>query len=218
MADPFSTVINNLFPTALLVGRAPNADALNARLREVVLAQKAKHPGVQRSNVLGWHSTTDMLAWAGDAGQELGRICCGFVEPHTHDAGSPDVRRFGWMAEMWANVSPPNASNQAHAHPGALWSIVYYVDDGFDGPDPAQGGELVLQDPRFPMTRMYAPDMYFKNADGEVERNNHTVRPESGMIVAFPSWLNHSVRPYRGNRDRISIAVNLMIAPLPRNA
>lgn len=29
-----------------------------------------------------------------------------------------------------ANVSPPGASNEYHCHPGAVWSAVYYVDDG----------------------------------------------------------------------------------------
>ncbi|MCP4201431.1 MAG: hypothetical protein GY769_05790, partial [bacterium] len=32
-----------------------------------------------------------------------------------------------------------------------------------------------------------------------------------GMIIMFPSWLQHAVRPYRGNRERISIAFNLSL-------
>ena len=39
-----------------------------------------------------------------------------------------------------------------------------------------------------------------------------TIRPASGMLVLFPSWLQHALRPYRGAAERISIAFNLSIA------
>jgi hypothetical protein len=32
------------------------------------------------------------------------------------------------------------------------------------------------------------------------------------MCVVFPSWLSHGVRPYRGTRERISIAINFSLA------
>ena len=32
--------------------------------------------------------------------------------------------------------------------------------------------------------------------------------PKSGQLVLFPSWLRHAVRPYRGDRERISVAFN----------
>jgi hypothetical protein len=35
--------------------------------------------------------------------------------------------------------------------------------------------------------------------------------PVAGRIVLFPSWLRHSVRPHKGDRDRVSIALNLML-------
>ncbi len=212
MVDKFSSRVLNLFPTAIIVGRLPGAEQLNTRLKKVISDNRARNPGVNRSNTLGWHSTTDMLAWGGDAAHDLGSQAAALCDPYSVDLVSPNAPRFGWMAEMWANVSPPNASNQMHAHPGALWSLVYYIDDGYDSADPAQGGELVLHDPRFPTNRMYAPDMVFRWPDGKTEKNYHALRPQSGMIVGFPSWMKHSVRPYLGRRERISVAINLMIA------
>ncbi|MEZ5648896.1 MAG: putative 2OG-Fe(II) oxygenase [Alphaproteobacteria bacterium] len=35
--------------------------------------------------------------------------------------------------------------------------------------------------------------------------------PHAGMMVLFPSWLVHAVRPYRGTHTRISIAFNLSL-------
>jgi uncharacterized protein (TIGR02466 family) len=37
------------------------------------------------------------------------------------------------------------------------------------------------------------------------------VRPKSGRMVMFPSWVMHQVRPYRGTAERISIAFNLTV-------
>lgn len=221
MADAFQSRILNLFPTAVLVGQMPDAGRMNTALRAVIAARRASHPGIRRSNVLGWHSSIDMLAWGGAAAHELGQKACAFVDPYTADLGSKDKPRFGWMAEMWANVSPRMASNQMHAHPGALWSLVYYVDDGYGAaPDTGaagegEGGELTLYDPRFPANRMYAPDMAFRWPDGRTDVSTVPIRPRTGMVVAFPSWMNHAVTPYLGMRERISIAINLMIAYPP---
>jgi hypothetical protein len=35
--------------------------------------------------------------------------------------------------------------------------------------------------------------------------------PRAGMLVVFLSWLSHGARPYRGTRERISIAVNFSV-------
>jgi hypothetical protein len=37
--------------------------------------------------------------------------------------------------------------------------------------------------------------------------------PEPGKLIAFPSWLMHSVQPHNGPRERISIAINIMALP-----
>jgi hypothetical protein len=40
---------------------------------------------------------------------------------------------------------------------------------------------------------------------------SQTLTPRSGMIMMFPSWLQHAVRPYSGEHERISIAFNLSL-------
>ncbi len=147
-----------------------------------------------------------MLAWGGEAARQLGLATLQLCAAHTHDRGMRgDTPRFEMRLQMWANVSPPGASNQAHAHPGCVWSAVYYVDDGGD----QESGKLVLNDPRFPMNRMGAPDLLFV-ADGVAEEMRVQIAPEPGKLVAFPSWLLHGVNPHNGTRDRISIALNVI--------
>ena len=114
---------------------------------------------------------------------------------------------------MWANVSHKGSANQFHYHPGSFWSAVAYLDDGYAGSsDQDLGGELQLLDPRMPMIRMTAPDLRLKSGDGTPQKTTISIRPKTGMIVLFPSWLQHAVRPFYGEGVRISIAINLVAA------
>ena len=45
-------------------------------------------------------------------------------------------------------------------------------------------------------------------AHQSVLRHRLIVAPEPGMLVMFPSWLEHWVTPYRGKGQRISVAFN----------
>ena len=57
---------------------------------------------------------------------------------------------------------------------------------------------------------MYAPHLAFGSAGLSVGANE-MIRPRSGRLVMFPSWLLHQVRPYAGKAVRISIAFNLSL-------
>ncbi|HBS33427.1 MAG TPA: hypothetical protein DEA40_17130 [Parvularcula sp.] len=202
--------VRAIFPTHILETRIKDFAALNDGLRKAIAAHMGADPGIARSNIGGWHSDTEMLQWAGAPARRLALATLQLCGAYTHDKGlRGETPRFEMGLEMWANVSPPGASNQVHAHPGCVWSAVYYVDDGGD----ADSGKLVLHDPRFPMNRMAAPDLVFA-ADGAMEEMRVEVAPEPGKLIAFPSWLMHSVKPHRGARDRISIALNVMAIPV----
>jgi len=55
------------------------------------------------------------------------------------------------------------------------------------------------------------PDLLLKDAAGKSMYSQVAIRPVAGRIVLFPSWLRHSVRPHRGDRERVSIALNLVL-------
>lgn len=204
-------IVRTIFPTNLIETRLKDADRLTAALREIIVARKGADVGIARSNILGWHSDTEMLRWGGEPARTLALATLQLCGSFTHDRGlnAAGRPRFEMGLEMWANVSPAGASNQVHAHPGCVWSAVFYVDDGGD----PEGGPLVLHDPRFPMNRMAAPDLVFA-ADGLEEQTKVEIAPTPGRLVAFPSWLMHSVKPHGGPRDRISIALNVMAIPV----
>ncbi len=202
------------FETPLIIDSVPDAFALNADLRAAITARRTQHAGLHISNVLGWHSDTRMLEWGGAAALRLVEHVIGLADQFTLDIAATADPRYVWVPEIWANVSGHRASNQFHSHPGAYWSAVYYVDDGYGGsPDRSLGGELILEDPRMPMTMMQAPDLRILNGTGAFYEYEQLIRPSAGRLLMFPAWLRHGVRPYFGKGERISVAINITARP-----
>lgn len=201
------TRVESHFATPVLAAPWPDAPAWNAALRNAIIARHQADRGVSKSNLMGWQSDLDLHRWGGEAALRLREHVIDRCASITTGQGDRP-----WIAEMWANASPAGASNQTHAHPGSLWSVVYYVDDGYAGSqDRALGGELTFLDPRFPMVRMSMPDLRYRRPDDTLDNHEVWMRPRSGLVVIFPSWLQHAVRPYRGGGVRLSIAINLYL-------
>jgi uncharacterized protein (TIGR02466 family) len=196
-----------LFPTPLVIGTMPDAEALNAELKRIILARESASESIHRSNHGGWQSTWDMHQWGDEPMQKVlsfGRA----IADEVTVARDGKRRQLEWRINSWANVNRHGHGNQFHTHPGALWSATYYVDDGGIGADPSLAGELEFQDPRGVAPIMYAPHLTFSGPDGAALGEAQRLPPRSGMFVVFPSWLSHGVRPYRGTRERVSIAIN----------
>jgi len=73
------------------------------------------------------------------------------------------------------------------------------------------GGEFEIQDPRGPAPVMYAPLLTFAVPGGLTLGSSELLSPRAGMMVLFPSWLMHAVRPYHGTQTRISMAFNFSL-------
>ena len=135
----------NLFPTPLVIATMPDAEALNAELKRVILAREAANESVQRSNQGGWQSTWDLHQWGGAPLQNVLQFFRAIAEEITVDR-TGQRHELAWRVNCWANVNRHGHGNQFHTHPGALWSATYYVDDGGVGADPALGGEFEIQE------------------------------------------------------------------------
>ncbi len=208
-----ATRIEFPFVVPILRHHWDDSAALNAALRDAILAQEGRSPGTRKSNAGGWQSTQDFLQWTGEAGRTLaGRM----VEAVNHataklldgfGTATAASARFSWKLAIWANVNRRGDYNKVHLHPGATWSGVYYVDAGDPPPAAApDAGRLSLLDP------MPAALMSFLAG---LVRVTLEVAPADGLMVLFPSYLPHMVHPYAGERPRISIAFNAHKEPYP---
>ena len=201
-----------LFPTPVVVATMPDCDALNAELKRIILEREnSAGDSMQRSNRGGWQSTWDMQEWGGEAVQKVLAFTQAIVEDATVDRDG-NRHKLNWRVNCWANVNRSGHANQIHTHPGGMWSASYYVDDGGIGEDPSLGGEFEILDPRGVAPVMYAPQFTFPGPDFRALGESQRISPRPGVFVVFPSWLAHGVCPYRGTRERISIAMNFSLA------
>jgi uncharacterized protein (TIGR02466 family) len=198
------------FFVPLLVHRWDASEALNAELEAAIARQRQASEGVRRSNVGGWHSELGLLEWAGEPGRALVARMVAMANHATrllmqeHQVSAP---RFGWKVSAWANLNLAGDWNKMHFHSGSTWSGTYYVSGGDPAPADRPGaGNLAFLDP------LLAAQMSFFSG---ILPQFHEVMPRPGLMVLFPSYLQHIVQPYVGQRPRISIAFNLSKDPYP---
>merc|ERR1712013_358490 len=105
------------------------------------------------------------------------------------------------VIDAWANAHAMGGMNVPHSHPDSDLSGVLYVavPEGMGEAD----GALFLEDPR---GRMFANDMRLPFAQFNEPL---VIRPQSGDIVLFPSWLRHWTSPPMTKEKRISFAFNV---------
>ena len=197
------------FETPVAYCRVKEADALIRDLETAIRQNMADSGGLKRSNIGGWHSDTDMIRWGGAAAARLADTTINVAKRMTRfqEASAED---YEWTVRMWANVTAKGGFNHMHAHPGNMWAAVLYVDMGEDGESgEAIGGEFYVEDPRFPMAAMHHTAVRLIGSDGEPQQYEIEFKLQRGNLIVFPAWLRHGVRTYHGERERISIAMNI---------
>jgi uncharacterized protein (TIGR02466 family) len=102
----------------------------------------------------------------------------------------------------WANIYSARATHGIHSHPNNFLSGVYYVKtqpgaDTINFHDPRLQTGII----RPPVTKLTA-----ENTDQVV------VRVQDGLLLLFPSFLQHSVDANQSDARRISISFNLMFS------
>lgn len=105
--------------------------------------------------------------------------------------------------ESWCHITRDGGYHDVHIHPGSSWSAIYYVDIGDMAPDSKNG-----------VNRFYSPNnsMWVDASTAYLSSNNSIdFKAEPGMMVVFPSHVQHSAVTYKGTRDRIVIAINSQI-------
>jgi len=195
----------NLFTTPMLAHVWADAAELNGSLRDVILAHEQTHPSAELSNVGGWHSQSGRLEFCGPAGARLVQHMQEMTEEATRRLYAQYARpadSVSWTLSAWANINRSGDYNKMHTHPGATWSGVYYVDTGGE----TEGTALSLSDPAPARTNSFFPQLLTSTV---------MIRPAPGLMVLFPSYLQHGVTPHKGERPRISIAFNVRKEPFP---
>ena len=184
------------FPTPIYIADIKHP-TLNQELERDIIAWSKQDNGIVRTNVQGWHSTTNM--------HELPQFkklvdmlyeCQRTVYQQEHYESEP------FLGNMWANINPPGGMNRAHQHPNSLWSGVYYIKA------PKNSGHLKIDDPRS-SAAMCRPRQKDVKKPLRLNRETH-YEPIAGRCIMFPSWLMHCVDPNKSNDIRISVSFNFL--------
>jgi len=115
---------------------AEDAASLNCSLAALALCHEVAAAGCKReaSNVGGFHSEVDVLAWEEIRRSTLPALLSNAleqVERAESAALGREALQFAPAAtEAWLNVSRRGHWNHLHSHPGATYSGTYYVSDG----------------------------------------------------------------------------------------
>lgn len=111
------------------------------------------------------------------------------------------------ISSMWSNAHKSGSKHHFHQHPNAFLSGVLYVQC----PPAEEIGNIIFVDPR-QAKNMVHPN--FKK-DSCISNRNIWVRPELGLLLLFPSWLEHGTDTYvsQSNDSRISISFNYKLKP-----
>jgi hypothetical protein len=204
--------IRSLFATPVCVHFLSIAAEMNPELRQVVLdkAQGATGPRGQ-----GWRSTPDFEAWGGQHAQTLFRVLRELADSLTSTRTGGRVT-LDWIVQGSAVVRQSGDHQEIAARPGPMWSGVYYVDDGYaKSDDAALGGECEFADPRGVLPAMAAPQLAFRIPGGQAAGRSELIRPQSGMILLYPSWQPRGERRCDGPAPRVAIEFDVAAPPHP---
>tara|TARA_B100000575_G_scaffold269330_1_gene248893 strand:- start:892 stop:1563 length:672 start_codon:yes stop_codon:yes gene_type:complete len=190
---------------------------LNVDLVTDTISEMSKDPeGHQRSNFGGWHSKGDL---------EIRYASFNVLKNKIQESCDNYCDRYGFqkglkIGKLWSNMNYTGDMNVGHHHTNSALTGVYYpvkyiVDNtcefNYSEGNPLQpgiwdgsrGGSIYFQDPnyglKFPRLRkIKKPTAY--NLDA------YYTYPVSGLLIVFPSYLIHTVTPFKENLQRLSIS------------
>ena len=152
----------------------------------------AKNGGRIKTNAGGYQSNEVEIP---QISKEIKKYLNTFSESHALDEELV-------VGNMWININDFRDYNHTHAHPGALFSGVYYVKT------PDNCGNIIFDHPaQDVMNHTY-------NATNLKEYNQYNsitswVEAKENLLYVFPGWLKHRVEPNLSNEKRISISFNI---------
>ena len=187
-------IIEKFFPT-IIYGK--DVQLNNNQLAQDIINWSNQDKGVEKTNYKGWHSTTDMANKP-----EYQQLVTELMRMQKEIYKNEHLDRYARLGNMWANINPPGGMNQAHIHPNALFSGVYYIKT------PANSGRLKIFDPR-PGAQIQMPTRKSGNP-GKYLWRDANIEPMTGRIIMFPAWLWHSVEENISNDIRISVSFNFI--------
>jgi len=104
------------------------------------------------------------------------------------------------FTNQWLNINSKHNYNIPHCHSGFISGVYYAKGINKDH------GKLILHYPSVLKSVSWNKE-WFKDFN-DVNCNTFEITPKTGLLVLFPSWLEHSVDQNLLDEDRISLSFN----------
>ena len=186
------------FSTPIWVSKIDNYENLNVDMLSYIADLKNKDSkGIVKSNFNGWHSKNFNLKEDIPAKfiSTIGKNINTAMNDMNWDLNKQSVS----INNLWAIINEKGAWNQKHHHSNSDLSAAYYVCAH------ENCGDIVFYDPRpAPVYKHPIP-----KSPNNLNATVNSIKPEAGMLVLFPSYLEHSVNPNMSDKKRIVISFNI---------
>lgn len=185
------------FATPIWPRKVLDHERIDADILTAMDTYERELPNVTRSNVGGWHSPSDLhkRPELAEIRGIIGRTCVGCAKRLAFDFTRFDLV----FQEMWINRNGPRDYNRAHVHPNAILSGTYYAKV------PEGAGNIEFYDP----IRERIMSVYPVKERTKMNSQALQYRAAAGLLIVFPSWLQHAVEPNLSEESRVSIAFNM---------
>lgn len=188
------------FSTPIWTFKINEYQKVNFKMQNYIIDLQNKDPdGLIKSNFKGWHSKNF------DMKDEEPQNFVREIKTNINNA----IQDMGWdlqtqevqISNMWAIINKKGSFNQKHHHSNSDLSAAYYVTAD------ENCGNIIFYDPR-PATVYKHPTAKKPNL---LNATINSITPEPGMLILFPSYLEHSVNQNLSDHKRIVISFNISV-------
>jgi uncharacterized protein (TIGR02466 family) len=194
---------NGVWATFLARRRLPGFEQRNRALAALIAEQEAR----EKDYTARFHEQNffanahPAVAWLRDEVNET-------IKAYLSQGGA--ARLPAWTIQGWYNTNRYGDHHAPHTHPRSYLSGTYYVQvppAAAASGDPATHPACIsFYDPRT------AANMAAVPGDRD-SRASYLVSPTAGVLLMWPSPVQHSVHPNLSQEHRVSISFNVMIDP-----
>ena len=191
---------NLFFSTPVWTSKIENYKDTNEKIYDYINKLHIEdNKGVTRSNVKGWHSKDFNLK--DNAPQLFIKLISQQIGNVFTDMNWDIENQVSKITSMWAIINKGGAANARHHHGNSSISAAYYVRA------PENCGDIVFYDPR-PAPVFSHPDSKKPNS---LNAMVNSIKPIEGLLVLFPSYLDHSVNQNLSDEERVVISFNISL-------
>lgn len=210
--------IGYLFSVPLVEFRMDDHEGLCEQLTTLFLQKAEQDDGVRneirRDTQHGelFESKFDLFHWQDEPVKELAKFCHRALAStifELSDYSEDEFSKLVFDYHAWFHITKNGGFQALHHHQNASWSGIFCVDPG-DSPQEFPYSGAV----RFYDARGFA-DQYRDAGNNRLKLpasfGGYQIDHEAGRLVIFPSYVDHEIFPYMGQRERIVVAFNCRV-------